>query len=115
MPDAQLRITVQPGTLLPQPIRSATTRPMLTSSGDGVVSLYDVSDAASSAAHYLAVYGWKPGISQAEKRQSIWHYNRSEAYIDTVLGLAARIEAPAKMPKPARARPATKQRVAADG
>ena len=35
MPDAQLRITVQPGTLWPQPIRSATTRPMLTSSGDG--------------------------------------------------------------------------------
>ena len=35
MPDAQLRITVQPGTLRPQPIRSATTRPMLTSSGDG--------------------------------------------------------------------------------
>ena len=35
IPDAQLRITVHPGTLLPQPIRSATTRPMLTSSGDG--------------------------------------------------------------------------------
>ena len=35
MPEAQLRITVQPGTLWPQPIRSATTRPMFTSSGDG--------------------------------------------------------------------------------
>ena len=35
MPDAQLRITVQPGTLRPQPIRSAATRPMLTSSADG--------------------------------------------------------------------------------
>jgi hypothetical protein len=35
MPEAQLRITVQPGTLLPQPRRSATTRPMLTSSARG--------------------------------------------------------------------------------
>ena len=35
IPDAQLRITVQPGTFMPQPIRSATTRPMLTSSTDG--------------------------------------------------------------------------------
>ena len=35
MPDAQLRITVQPGTFCPQPILSATTRPMLTSSGEG--------------------------------------------------------------------------------
>ncbi len=35
MPDAQLRITVQPGTLLPQPRRRAITRPMLTSSAEG--------------------------------------------------------------------------------
>ncbi|MCX7145576.1 MAG: hypothetical protein NT042_05085 [Sulfuritalea sp.] len=32
MPEAQLRITVQPGTLWPQPRRSAMTRPMFTSS-----------------------------------------------------------------------------------
>ena len=35
MPDAQLRITVQPGTFSPQPMRSAATRPMFTSSADG--------------------------------------------------------------------------------
>jgi len=35
MPLAQLRMTVQPGTLLPQPRRSATMRPMLVSSGEG--------------------------------------------------------------------------------
>ena len=35
MPEAQLRITVQPGTFWPQPMRSAATRPMLTSSTDG--------------------------------------------------------------------------------
>jgi hypothetical protein len=35
MPEAQLRITVQPGTFLPQPRRSATMRPIFVSSGDG--------------------------------------------------------------------------------
>ena len=35
MPEAQLRITVQPGTFSPQPMRSAATRPMLTSSTEG--------------------------------------------------------------------------------
>jgi hypothetical protein len=35
MPDAQLRITVQPGTLSPHPMRNAATRPMLTSSAEG--------------------------------------------------------------------------------
>ena len=35
MPEAQLRITVQPGTFSPQPRRSAATRPMFTSSTEG--------------------------------------------------------------------------------
>ena len=35
MPEARLRITVQPGTLKPQPMRSAATRPMFTSSTEG--------------------------------------------------------------------------------
>jgi membrane-bound lytic murein transglycosylase B len=60
---------------------------------DGRVSLYDPSDAAASCARFLASYGWKPGISREKRRQIIWHYNRSDAYIDTVLGLADRIDA----------------------
>ncbi len=35
MPEAQFRITVQPGTCWPQPMRRATTRPMFTSSTEG--------------------------------------------------------------------------------
>jgi membrane-bound lytic murein transglycosylase B len=61
--------------------------------GNGRVSLYEVADAASSCARFLASYGWKPGISREKRRQIIWHYNRSDAYIDTVLGLADRIDA----------------------
>jgi len=61
--------------------------------GNGRVSLYEPADAAASCARFLASYGWKPGISREKRRQIIWHYNRSDAYIDTVLGLADRIEA----------------------
>jgi membrane-bound lytic murein transglycosylase B len=60
---------------------------------NGRVSLYDPADAAASCARFLASYGWKPGISAEKRRQIIWHYNRSDAYIDTVLGLADRIDA----------------------
>lgn len=60
--------------------------------GDGRVSLYDADDAIFSCANYLASHGWRPGISRAEKRRVIWHYNRSDAYIDTVLALADRLD-----------------------
>ena len=49
MPDAQLRITVHAGTFLPQPIRSAATRPMLTSSGEGAAQPRITSSTASGA------------------------------------------------------------------
>lgn len=60
--------------------------------GDGRIDLYDVDDAAASAARYLAGYGWQPGLSRAEQRRVIWHYNRSEAYIDAVVGLATLLQ-----------------------
>jgi peptidoglycan lytic transglycosylase B len=59
--------------------------------GDGRISLYEPADAVASCARFLASYGWKPGIKTAQKRQVIWHYNRSDAYIDTVLALARHI------------------------
>jgi membrane-bound lytic murein transglycosylase B len=61
--------------------------------GDGRVSLYEPADAAASCARFLASYGWKPGIRQTKKREVIWHYNRSDAYIDAVLALADHIRA----------------------
>lgn len=77
--------------------------------GDGRVDLYDHADAAASAARYLAQHGWKPGISRTEQRKVIWYYNRSDAYIDAVLGLADRLEPKAAPEKkaPAKARPAS--------
>ena len=60
--------------------------------GDGRIDLYDVADAAASAATYLASHGWQGELSREARRRVIWHYNRSEAYIDAVLGLADRLE-----------------------
>jgi membrane-bound lytic murein transglycosylase B len=59
--------------------------------GDGKVSLYDPEDAIASAARFLRSYGWQPRISETKRREMIWHYNRSDAYIDAVLGLANQI------------------------
>ena len=49
MPEAQLRITVQPGTFWPQPMRSAATRPMLTSSAEGAAQPRITSSSSSGA------------------------------------------------------------------
>lgn len=62
--------------------------------GDGHVDLFRTPDAAASCARYLASFGWTPASTDADKRRVIWHYNRSDAYVDTVLLLANRIEDP---------------------
>jgi len=77
--------------------------------GDGRVSLYEAADAAASCARFLASYGWRPGISSARKREVIWHYNRSDAYIDTVLALAAHIRSSGAI-EPVQRREATEAR-----
>jgi membrane-bound lytic murein transglycosylase B len=59
--------------------------------GDGRVSLYDTEDAAASCASYFAGHGWRPGLSTKQRRAVVWQYNHSNAYVDTVLALAARI------------------------
>lgn len=55
---------------------------------DGTISLYTAPDAITSVAHYLAAAGWKDNGKVKIKRQAIWAYNRSEPYIDAVLGVA---------------------------
>lgn len=88
--------------------------------GDGVISLYDPDDAIHSCAKYLAAHGWKPGIDYEQQRRVIWDYNHSDAYIDTVLGLAGHLsggELPVQAAAPKRkkrtvARTATKRKSA---
>jgi membrane-bound lytic murein transglycosylase B len=66
---------------------------------DGSISLYDPNDAIPSCAKYLQHYGWKAGLSRREQRNVIWGYNRSDAYIDTVLWLADEVESPSPEPE----------------
>jgi membrane-bound lytic murein transglycosylase B len=73
--------------------------------GDGEVSLYNTADAAASTARYLVQHGWHSGLSAAQRRAVIWEYNRSAAYVDTVMTLAARIDgAPARRPRQNKSR-----------
>ncbi len=59
---------------------------------DGEVDLFNDTDAIFSLANFLANHGWKKTISYQEKRDVIWAYNRSKAYVDTILQLAAMLE-----------------------
>jgi membrane-bound lytic murein transglycosylase B len=83
--------------------------------GDGRVSLYDPEDAIFSCAAYLEGHGWRQGLSLREKREVIWHYNHSPAYVDTVLSLATRIEAPARPAVQVAKRPARSSAKGAKG
>ena len=61
---------------------------------DGRVSLFEPADAAASCAALprQLTAGSRASLPPEKRRQIIWHYNRSDAYIDTVLTLSRRIE-----------------------
>ncbi|MDG2306185.1 MAG: lytic murein transglycosylase [Candidatus Binatia bacterium] len=77
---------------IPQFLPSSYMRFAVDGNGDGKVSLHEPADAAYSAANFLSGNGWRPGITGAKKREVIWAYNRSDAYIDTILFLSDQIE-----------------------
>jgi len=70
---------------IPQFLPGSYLRFGVDGSGNGAVSLFDMQDAVFSVANYLRHFGWRPGIDNDTKREAIWNYNRSDAYIDTVL------------------------------
>jgi membrane-bound lytic murein transglycosylase B len=78
----------------PQFLPSSYLRFAIDGNENGQISLYELADAIASAANYLAGHCWSPGISRREQRRAIWAYNRSDAYVDTVLSLADQIERP---------------------
>jgi membrane-bound lytic murein transglycosylase B len=78
---------------LPQFLPTSYLRFAVDGNGNGKVSLYEPADAIVSAANYLAEHGWRQNLTDTEKRRVLWAYNRSDAYIDTVLTLTDHIEA----------------------
>ena len=55
---------------------------------DGHVNLFKPADAIFSVGNFLTSHGWRSGLTKKQKREIIWHYNRSEPYIDTILFLS---------------------------
>jgi len=86
----------------PQFLPTSYLRSGADGNGDGHVSLYDMPDAIASAATYFEQRGWRPGLTHAEQRKVVWEYNRSDAYIDTVLALADAIDGVAPPSAPAK-------------
>jgi membrane-bound lytic murein transglycosylase B len=54
---------------------------------DGIRDPFNMTDAMASIANYLKSAGWKNGAPQETLRQAIWHYNHSQAYVNTVMML----------------------------
>ena len=52
---------------------------------DGTVSPFNMADAVFSMGHYLRKYGWREDAPVDQKRRALWHYNRSDVYVNTVL------------------------------
>jgi membrane-bound lytic murein transglycosylase B len=58
---------------------------------DGRVDLTQNADAIHSVAVYLAAHGWRSGMNRQEQYEVVYTYNHSQAYVNTVLDLAAKI------------------------
>lgn len=58
---------------------------------DGSVSLFNLPDSIISVAHFLNAFGWNSGLplGHPDNRATLWKYNRSQAYVDTVVKVAA--------------------------
>lgn len=72
----------------PQFLPSSFLRFGVDANRDGKVSLFSFPDSIYSVAHFLSHFGWKSDLSPEQQRVVIWHYNKSDAYVDTVLGVA---------------------------
>lgn len=73
---------------IPQFLPTAFTRFAADGDKNGFISLFNEKDALWSTARYLASYGYRIDSPLEKRREVIWHYNKSEAYIDTVLAVA---------------------------
>jgi len=55
--------------------------------GDGIVNPFNMEDATASMGHYLKSSGWSEDACISKKRNAVWHYNRSQVYVNTVMML----------------------------
>jgi membrane-bound lytic murein transglycosylase B len=74
---------------LSQFLPSSYTRNAVDGDNDGIIDLFNVSDAIYSVANYLKTAGW--GKSEKKQRKAVYSYNHSKAYVNAVLTLAQKI------------------------
>ncbi|MCX8054519.1 MAG: lytic murein transglycosylase [Ignavibacteria bacterium] len=71
---------------IPQFLPSSFVKYAIDGNNDGVVDLFNLSDAIFSVANYLKQHGWNENLS--EQRKAIFAYNNSTAYVEAVLKLS---------------------------
>lgn len=54
---------------------------------DGIRDPFALTDAMASIANYLKLAGWNQTAGEERLRQAVWHYNHSQAYVNTVMML----------------------------
>ena len=59
--------------------------------GDGIVNLFQVEDAITSAAAYLQAHGWRETMSDAKMVRVLKTYNNSTRYANTIMEVARRL------------------------
>ena len=55
--------------------------------GDGIINPFNMKDATATMGHYLKSSGWSENAPIEKKRNAVWHYNRSQVYVNTVMML----------------------------
>ena len=73
---------------MPQFLPSTFLRFAVDGNKDGRVMLTDPQDAIHSTANFLAHLGWKEGGDTDQRRNALWRYNHSYAYVDAALRVA---------------------------
>lgn len=76
----------------PQFLPSSLVRHGVDGNGDGQVDLFEPTDAIVSVANYLSAYGWDEGKNRDQKEKVIYTYNHSQPYVDTILGIADKLQ-----------------------
>lgn len=74
---------------IPQFLPSSYLKFGVDGDGDSSISLYNLTDAMYSVACFLRHYGWNIKLTEKQKREVVWNYNHSRAYVDTIFWLAS--------------------------
>ena len=77
---------------IPQFLPSSYLQYGIDGNRNGVASLFEFEDAIWSIGHFLYDGGWRKTIDYEGKRAVIWKYNKSDAYIDTILKVATLVK-----------------------